>query len=245
MPAPGGPGEASKAAAPLVVAAPSDVVLDRFPGGAELATGTERRRMASLRRAEDRRDFLAARLLARVCAARVAGAPLGRLTLVQRCPRCGAGDHGQPNVRELPELRLSLAHTTGYVAAAAGWNPVGVDVEQVNRVEVDSALATLALTPTERLRVDATPRRDRAFLRLWVRKEALVKLGRLSLDALTEADLSALPVGEAPAVTHRWHDLYVLDWSDATHDVLGAAVSADPPGLLNGLDVPTQVPAGR
>ncbi len=222
-----------EAEGPLVIAAPTDAVLDLLPDAADLLTTLEARRMAMLRRVAARRDFLAAHTLARLCAARVVRSPHNRLTLVQLCPTCGANGHGRPSIREIPALHLSLSHTPGYVAAVAGWNPIGVDVERLGRIDVDSTVAELLLTPAERTRMDAAPDRNRAFLRSWVRKEALVKLGVLSLDALTSADLAGLAITEGPRVTQRWRDLFVFDWSDATAGTLGAAVGAGVPRLEN------------
>ncbi|HYY80382.1 MAG TPA: 4'-phosphopantetheinyl transferase superfamily protein [Actinomycetes bacterium] len=213
-----------------MLAAPTAAVLEALPGAAERLTAAERRRMAGLRRAGDRADYLAAHALARACAARFAGAAAGPLTLLQRCPRCGGGDHGRPSLRELPGLRLSLSHTSGYVAAMAGWGPVGVDAERSGRALPDDGLAALALSRAERALLDGAADRDGAFLRLWVRKEALVKLGELSLDALAAADLSGLPMVPARTASHRWRGLHLLDWSHAAAGVRvqGAAAAAGP-----------------
>lgn len=191
----------------MIVAAPTSVVLDALPGADRLLTATEHGRMARLRSPGDRRDFLAAHALARVGAGLAAGAAADGLTLLQRCPRCGGVDHGRPSVRELPELHVSLSHTSGYVAAIAGRGPVGVDVERANRRPLQEDVAALALAPGERVKVAGANDPGRAFLRVWVRKEALVKAGELSLDGLGSADLSALEPGR------RWRGLCLRDWS--------------------------------
>ncbi len=241
-----GPGGAARGEVavgrPLAMAAPTGVALDALPEPGRVLTATELGRMARFRRWRDRQDFLAAHVLARACAGRFAGVPADRLTLVQRCSRCGGEDHGRPRLRELPGLNLSISHTAGYVAAIAGWSRVGVDVEGAGggAIRLDEGLAALSLTPSEWRQVKAAPDRSQAFVRLWVRKEALVKLGELSLDSLATADLSQLPSGAAAGAAagrlRRWRGLYLLDWSDAGMGTLGAA-AADHPPRLRKLDV--------
>ena len=69
-----------------------------------------------------------------------------------------------------------------------------------------------------------------AFLRLWVRKECLVKLGRITLDQLDSVDFSAFMQTESvaqAAVTHFAHQgLHYSEWLELR--VVGAAVGDGP-----------------
>ena len=71
-----------------------------------------------------------------------------------------------------------------------------------------------------------------AFLRLWVRKECLVKLGRITLDQLDSVDFSAFMQTESvaqAAVTHFAHQgLHYSEWLDPELRVVGTAVGDGP-----------------
>ena len=170
----------------LVAVERSADVLAALPRAAALLTDTERARAARLRRVPDRDDFVAAHALVRLCAARALGVPAAGLTLTQRCETCD-GAHGRP---EIAGVHVSLAHSRGVVAAAAASEPVGIDVEGPG----DVAVIDLVLSEAERRIVAAAADPARAFLELWVRKEALVKLGVATLDTLrdTPADAALL-----------------------------------------------------
>jgi 4'-phosphopantetheinyl transferase len=214
----------------VVVAATTAEVLAAVPAAHGLLTGAEQDRADAFRFDRDRDDFVAAHVLARACASAVVGLPAGGLTWQQRCPECG-GAHGRPSVAEAPGLGLSLAHASGYVAAAAANGPVGVDVETVRPGSTDRSLAPDVLTEAEVRLIEAAPDGDVAFLRQWVRREALVKVGALTLDTLKTVDLSHLPPGE-PAdgwATHAWEGLVLADWR--LGPALGAVAAHDPVSL--------------
>ncbi|MEW9548501.1 4'-phosphopantetheinyl transferase superfamily protein [Nonomuraea sp. NPDC050783] len=144
-------------------------------------TEVERERAARFRFEADRATFVAAHLLARLCAAAALGDgtdPAG-LTLLQVCEVHGPG-HGRPYIEQAPELGLSLSHTRGYVCAAAGPGRVGADAERVPPGPMDEALAERVLTPRERALVTGNDE----LIRRWTRKEALIKRGELSLDRI-------------------------------------------------------------
>jgi 4'-phosphopantetheinyl transferase len=112
----------------LVMAGASDRVHAAWAEPATLLAGYEWDRAAAFRFPRDAADFVAAHVLVRLVAAELLGPTADRLTLAQRCQRCG-GPHGQPSIVESPDLAVSLSHTPGYVAAVAGSGPLGVDVE--------------------------------------------------------------------------------------------------------------------
>nr|BFE77416.1 hypothetical protein GCM10020093_000170 [Planobispora longispora]BFE89098.1 hypothetical protein GCM10020093_116990 [Planobispora longispora] len=176
-----------------------------------LLTETERERAARFVRESDRRDFVAAHVLVRRCAARLTGVPEDRLTLLQICEYHGPG-HGRPYLAEIPRLGVSLSHCHGYVCAAAGPGRVGVDAERVPPGPLNEDLAAQILSGVEQPLV----RDNDTLIRLWVRKEALVKRGELTLDALRATDLSALPLdsaGEPRAL--EWEGRHLLEWRAA------------------------------
>ncbi|SOB84380.1 4'-phosphopantetheinyl transferase family protein [Streptomyces sp. 1331.2] len=220
--------------APLVVVASADAVLRHPEASEHLLTALERERAARFRHESGRTDFTAGHLLVRLCAARLLGIPAEGLVLAQQCPDCGLADHGKPYLPDHPGVHVSLSHTRGVVAAGAGYRPIGVDVELSARGGSLGAVARRVLAPAELAAVEADPEPDRAFLRQWVRKESLIKIGRATLDTLGRIDLSALPltVPPGPPLRSRYEDLHLVDWTDPEHGAAVAAVSTAPPRIV-------------
>jgi 4'-phosphopantetheinyl transferase len=130
-----------------------------------------------------------------------------------------------------------MTHTRGVVAAAAARSPVGVDIELVRQRHFDPGICHHVLTTAEMTAVNRASDPHLAFLRLWVYKEALVKIGLTTLDKLRRVDLAHLPLGKPQSgpCTLRlgppWPDLHLLDWVDKTRGIIGAAVGRQPLGL--------------
>jgi 4'-phosphopantetheinyl transferase len=198
-------------------------------------TPPEQERMGRLRRAEDRHDFLAAHLLVRICAGRLLGVGAGEVTIVQRCATCG-GPHGRPAVEGYPEVGVSLAHSRGVVAAAAGTVPVGVDVEAfppTDRLAVGDVSVAFSAAETAAIEASADP--SSALLLAWVRKEAFLKAGLVDIDGLAGFDLSALPLDPPPddraARSSEQGGWVVHDWRDRRSGAIGAVVAPAGAGL--------------
>lgn len=98
-------------------------------------------------------------------------AALGVAGIRHTCPTCGATDHGRPTADD--GRALSRARCDGVVLAATGDGPLGVDVERIGT----PAPAGVVAHPSE----TGDP------LRLWVRKEALLKATGLGLLVAPES----------------------------------------------------------
>ncbi|MER5640359.1 4'-phosphopantetheinyl transferase superfamily protein [Kitasatospora sp. NPDC002227] len=216
---------------PLVMVACTDAVLGHPEAARHRLNALEEQRAARFRREEDRRNFVAAHLLVRICATRLLGVGAAPLEFAQQCPDCGLADHGRPYLPGHPRLQVSLSHTRGVVAAAAGYGTVGVDVELPQRGALDAALLQRVLSPAETELVRAQPDPEGAFLRQWVRKEALIKVGRTTLDTMGEIDLSALPLSAEGQLRSRFEQLHFLDWTDARLGATTVVVAAEAPVL--------------
>lgn len=118
----------------------------------------------------DRARFAVGAALLRLVAGRMLGVAPELVAVDRRCRTCGR-PHGKPGLGA-GGPHLSVSHSGSYAAVATCQDaPVGVDVEHVARRTDYQALVRHVLSPEEApAAVDAA-----AFLRYWVRKEALVK----------------------------------------------------------------------
>jgi phosphopantetheinyl transferase len=84
---------------------------------------------------------------------------------------------GRPIVAGNDRLMLAVAHSGEFVACTVSTRRVGVDIERSDRVEADHDLARRVCTAHERRQLERLPAplRRAALIRLWTRKEAVVK----------------------------------------------------------------------
>lgn len=150
------------------------VDLDRLAASADCAPrqASDAERAARFRFERDRRRYLAARFALRSVLAEALGEALHAIKL-------GEDAQGKPHlVTPGLAMHFNVSHSDGValiVLSAA--SPVGVDVEVVRKFDDADGLATDCLDPSELFdwkRMDPKSR-DRRFLDLWTRKEALLK----------------------------------------------------------------------
>lgn len=214
------------------VVATTAEMLARTDVGEEMLEEYERRRLDRVRVPGRRDDVLAARLLLRLCASRVTARPPGELAIAQHCAACGRHGHGRPYLRDRPDVGISLSHADGLVAAAAGPGAVGIDVEPAGR-SPGPAPVLARLLPDAVLRAAASrPDPDRALLRQWVRREALLKAGHRD-DGTDPAARPGLPWVDGPG-RHRSRrgGLHVLDWTDRRRSAVATVAGAVPVRVL-------------
>lgn len=172
---------------------------------------------AAARRPADRRpDFTTSRAAVRRVLGALLDVPPERVEFGRRpCPECADAEHGPPYVRHpRNDLWISISHTRGCGLLAVAGHPVGADVEHGRRRAWSPEMAAKALTPAERAHVGAiagAEERNRAFLRCWTRKEAVLKavgtgiVADLSALETRPADPGPVPVRTAvPGVPARW-----------------------------------------
>lgn len=151
-----------------------------------LLDDAERARYDAFRDPALQRRYLRSHAAARAVLGTVAGVAPHRI-------RVGIGSHGKPEPAGLPGLAYSLSHADELaVVAVSTTGTLGVDVDRVRDGSRWRALATRWFPPDEARQVLRGPRRDdeTRFLRLWTRKEAVVKAAGARL-----ADGLRLPVG--------------------------------------------------
>jgi len=116
------------------------------------------------------------------------------------------------------------------VVAAAAWDRVGVDVEQLPRDGVARGLLAV-LTPAERSQARSAAQPSARALRYWVRKECLVKAGEVAPAGMAHVDLSRVAerIDGAGRSVSRYRGLHLVDWWDPAREVLVAVAGAAAP----------------
>jgi 4'-phosphopantetheinyl transferase len=135
-----------------------------------LLNPAERERRDRYAFAADRARFAVGAALLRLVASGMLGVAPQQVEVDRRCQACGR-PHGKPTIGE-GGPHLSVSHSGDWVTVATCRDaPVGVDVEHMARRTDYQTLVPHVLGPDEApAAVD-----EAAFLRYWVRKEALVK----------------------------------------------------------------------
>lgn len=185
------------------------VELDEFARRIDCAPRQARdaERAARFHFERDRRRYLAARLALRIVLADMLGVSLDEISL-------GEDEHGKPClVSPGPGLHFNVSHSDSVaLIALSDAAPVGVDIEVTRGLDDADSLAADCLSPAElpEWRGMAATARNRRFLDLWTRKEALLKAIGLGLSVAPSSFSTGF--GPQPA-TLRVQDRTVTVWS--------------------------------
>ena len=146
-----------------------------------------RARIAGFVNPADSAAAIAARALAALAVSKLLGMPREQVALVQTCPNCGRTDHGRPSVQQHPQAFVSWSRSGEFVAAVAALDPAGIDVERLEATpRVITGVMADRFSEAEQHWVGAQSNEAEAFVRVWCRKEATVKLGGITLDTMAE-----------------------------------------------------------
>jgi 4'-phosphopantetheinyl transferase len=148
------------------------------------------------------RRFLRARGFVReVLASYLHGRRGSDLQFDRRCSLCGA-QHGKPrlagNAQPESGIEFSISHSGSLCLIAVSSGPVGVDLEILRDLECEAiARKEFAEAEAESIRLAPPEVRVKAFLELWVRKEALAK----ALGTGLNREMLTTHVSMEPALT--------------------------------------------
>lgn len=114
---------------------------------------------------------------------------------------------GRPVIVSDRGWHASVSHSGRFVACAIARRRVGIDIERDDRPEADEELARRFCTSAERAALERVPshERQRALIRLWVRKEALTKALGVGLALpFTTVDVRRTVIAAGGGVNPRW-----------------------------------------
>lgn len=137
----------------------------------ELLSDAERGRVDTIRVARVRRQFIHVRGALRLLLDSYLGPSVAHMDFAY-------GGYGKPALMADNGWYFNVAHSGDYaVLVIANGNEVGVDIERCRAVSDLEAMASMVLSPAEKLAWRALPADERhsAFFRLWTRKEAVAK----------------------------------------------------------------------
>jgi len=97
-------------------------------------------------------------------------------------PRLALGPNGKPYLTDHPDVHFNFSHCTKAAVCAVSDRPVGIDVETI--APVDLAVARRILSDGEFAELNATTEPEIVFVRLWTRKEAIVKLSGSGIEEI-------------------------------------------------------------
>ena len=87
-------------------------------------------------------------------------------------PRWRYNEYGKPYLEQGPYF--SISHCRQAILVAVSDREIGVDIEAIRRA--DESLIRRTMNEAEQARIAAAPDPQRAFIALWTRKEAVVKM---------------------------------------------------------------------
>jgi 4'-phosphopantetheinyl transferase len=186
-------------------------------------SGEERRQIARLRFARQRRARVLSRGLLRHVLAAYVGLPAERL-------RFRDGPFGKPELEQVADERTAAEANIGFnlshsaelmLVAVARTHRVGVDVERNRPIDQAERIARRYFSVSERTSINAAPavRTTEAFLRAWTRKEAVAKamgesivrsLGRLEVTVAQDEPARLLAIDGDASRAADW-SLFHLD----------------------------------
>ena len=83
-------------------------------------------------------------------------------------------DGGKPLLQGHPDIHFSMSHCHEAVAVAVSDHPIGIDIETTGHYSPE--VARRVMSAGEMRQIEASPRPEVAFTRLWTMKESLYKL---------------------------------------------------------------------
>lgn len=175
------------------------------------------------------RTFVASRTLQYQIGAHYLGRDLQDVLINRTCEHCGGG-HGRPSFAN-SALDFSVSHSGEWLlVAVVGEGRVGADIEHSVNVPADlDDIAHMVMTPSEWEAYETLPLLERSkwFFRIWVRKEATVKLtGNGLVVQLPAIDVQGMtPSTNVPVDGWPSRPIYLHDVQPPSNHMVALATS--------------------
>ena len=98
-------------------------------------------------------------------------------------------EHGKPYIEGGPFF--SISHCKEAIAVALDDQPIGIDVESIRRF--DPELVTRTMSLAEQAIISASDHPERAFIRLWTQKEAILKMQGTGITSFEQLQTLSIP----------------------------------------------------
>ncbi len=89
------------------------------------------------------------------------------------------GEHGKPTIVGHPDIHFNMSHCREAAICMLSREPVGVDVESIR--EYHESLVRYTMNDAEVQQIEQADRPDVEFIKLWTRKEAVLKLSGMGI----------------------------------------------------------------
>ncbi len=126
------------------------------------------KRVVKLHFAEDQIRSSIGELLVRLCLQEDWGIELHQIQF-------DYNEFGKPRLRHYPGLHFNISHSGQWVVAAVGESTLGVDVEQIQAIDLEIAERFFSARETEYILCQPPTNRLTAFYRIWTLKESYIK----------------------------------------------------------------------
>lgn len=120
-------------------------------------------------------------------------------------------EHGKLFFRDYPDYCFNISHCKAAIAVAVAARPIGIDIEQMRRVE--QSLIDYTMNDSEQRQIREANDPTRYFIRLWTQKEAALKCRGTGLaikkeqslrDTLSSISDLELHTNDNPAKSYIW-----------------------------------------
>lgn len=195
-------------------------------------------------RESDRRRFVLGVVVTKRLVAERYGIPTAAVKITRSCPDCDR-QHGRPRLQRFPGA-VSVTHTDGWTGVALHrTRAVGLDIEARHAwdLPVLDGMLDVVGTDEERGGFAGLPPREASavFLRLWTRKEALLKVTgsglRVPLQDVSVTPLRRDPIVVRPAMRGLIPECLVMAVRAPVHTIASLALSGPEVGAVDVAEV--------
>ncbi len=148
-------------------------------------------------------------------------------------------DYGKPSLKDVPDFQFNLSHSGDWIVCAISSQPIGIDIELIQPIEIEIAKRFFARAEYDQLMKQWEPMREAYFYELWTLKESYIKaigmglslpLDGFSVVPMSKDDIQFIGGEQLPVHHFKQYDL------DPAYRMAVCAQSSELPELPTMLD---------